>query len=285
MCGNTSIHDHTEYCLDAQLRFSSVFLCILQCFVLKLTSVKFALATSHKHTKPRVSILAGYESAGVSYVNGERVQSGNNANPYANANAPPMPANPVSNDGGYHRSSSSGGSLGYPPYPSNSGSSANGYPPPPQSNNQAGRQHDLGYPPYPTQNRMPVPGQPAAYPNYPQPAGYPQQYPPSNNYPQQYPGYQNYPYQNYPNQRGHNSNSIYRRNAASTGTVASVILVAISELFLSFVNRVVRWWSVTDEKLTSCFIYTSCTYMVLLWYYCIFSFLERKLFRRNESTK
>ncbi|KYN09594.1 hypothetical protein ALC57_18286 [Trachymyrmex cornetzi] len=137
----------------------------------------------------------GYESAGVSYVNGERINSGNNANPYANANAPPMPAIPPypSSDSEHHRSSS-GSNLGYPPYPSNTGTSGHGYPPYPQSTNQAGRQ-DLGYPPYPTQNRMPTPGQ-SAYPGYPQNSGYPQA--PVNS---QYPGYQNYPYQNYPNQQ------------------------------------------------------------------------------------
>ncbi|KYM81589.1 hypothetical protein ALC53_07976 [Atta colombica] len=139
----------------------------------------------------RKSTGFGYESAGVSYVNGQRVNSENNANPYANANAPPMPAVPSypSSDSEHHRSSS-GSNLGYPPYPSNTGTSGHGYP---QSTNQAGRQ-DLGYPPYPTQNRMPTPGQ-SAYPSYPQNSGYPQA--PVN---PQYPGYQNYPYQNYPNQ-------------------------------------------------------------------------------------
>jgi hypothetical protein len=168
-----------------------------------------------------MSILTGYESAGVSYVNGERV-SGNNANPYANANAPPAPAYPSGDNSEHHRSSV-GSNLGYPPYPSNTGSSANGYPPYPQSTNQAGRHQDLGYPPYPTQNRMPIPGQ-SAYPGYPQNTGYPQA--------PQHPGYQNYPYQNYPNQRG------YRRNAASVGTVASMILIGFSGLFL-FVA--IRW--------------------------------------------
>jgi len=172
----------------------------------------------------RKSTGLGYESAGVSYVNGERV-NGNNANPYANANAPPIPAYPSGDNSEHHRSSS-GSNLGYPPYPSNPGSSAHVYPPYPQSPNQAGHQ-DLGYPPYPTQNRMPVPGQPA-YPGYPQNAGYPQA---PGNYPQ-HPGYQNYPYQNYPNQRGYNSNSPYRRNAASVGAVASIILVGFSGLFL-----------------------------------------------------
>lgn len=178
-----------------------------------------------------MSVLTGYESAGVSYVNGERV-NGNNANPYANANAPPVPAHvPAypSSDNGEHRSSF-GSNLGYPPYPSNTGSSAHGYPPYPSSTNQAGRQQDLGYPPYPTQNRMPIPG---AYPSYPQNTGYPQA---PANYPQ-HPGYQN-PYQTSPNQRGYNSNSnsIYRRNA-SIGTVASMILVGFSELFLLVTTR------------------------------------------------
>ena len=179
-----------------------------------------------------MSILTGYESAGVSYVNGQRVNSENNANPYANANAPPMPAVPSypSSDSEHHRSSS-GSNLGYPPYPSNTGTSGHGYP---QSTNQAGRQ-DLGYPPYPTQNRMPTPGQ-SAYPSYPQNSGYPQA--PVN---PQYPGYQNYPYQNYPNQRGYNynSNSMYgRKNAASIEVVASMILVGFSGLFLLVM---IRW--------------------------------------------
>ncbi|EZA59236.1 hypothetical protein DMN91_007733 [Ooceraea biroi] len=186
----------------------------------------------------------GYESAGVSYVNGERT-SGNNANPYANANAPPAPANRA--EGGFHQSSSSSGSnSAYPPYPSNTGSS-NGYPPYPQSTNQASHTRDLGYPPYPTQNRMPMPGQ-SSYPGYPQSSGYPQ----NSGYPQQYPGHQghnpypNYPQQNYPgqnypnqNQRGYtySSNSLYRRNAASVGVIASMILVGFSELFVFMMTR------------------------------------------------
>lgn len=168
-----------------------------------------------------MSILAGYESAGISYVNGEQVNE-NNKNPYANANAPPVPINPGNNDG-YPRPSS-GSNSGYPPYPSNIGFSANGFPSHAPSNNQAGRQQDLGYPPYPTQNRMPVPGQ-SSYPGYPQFSGYPQA---PTNYPQQYPGHHNYA-----NQRGHNSNSIYRRNAASIAMIASKILIGFSGLFLS----------------------------------------------------
>ncbi|EFN68655.1 hypothetical protein EAG_14954 [Camponotus floridanus] len=188
----------------------------------------------------------GYESAGVSYVNGERV-SGNNANsngnPYANANAPPPePPYPSNVDHRDHHQSSYGSNLGYPPYPNNAGSSASGYPP---QTNQAGRHQDLGYPPYPTQNRMPMPGQPM-YPQqnagYPPQQNYPQQnagYPPQHNYPQQYPG-QNHPYQNYPNQpqRGYNHpNSIYRKNAASVGTIASMILVGFSGLFPFLLTR------------------------------------------------
>jgi len=192
-----------------------------------------------------VSIFSGYESAGVSYVNGERVVSGNNANPYANANAPPAPVNQTGGSNVYHQFSS--GSNSYPSYPSNTGSS-NGYPPYPQSTNQAGRHHDLGYPPYPTQNRMPMPGQ-SSYPSYPQ-SGYPQTH---ANYPQQYPGYQNnnpypnypqqnYPRQNYPNQNQHgyntySSNSIYRKNIASVGMIASMILVGFSELFVLMITR------------------------------------------------
>ncbi|KAL0122110.1 hypothetical protein PUN28_007111 [Cardiocondyla obscurior] len=172
----------------------------------------------------RKSTGLGYESAGVSYVNGERI-NGNNANPYANANAPPAPAYPPGDNNEHHRSSY-GSNLGYPPYPSNT----HGYPPYPQSNDQASRHQDSGYPPYPTHNRMPVPGQPG----YPQNPAYPQA---PGNYPQ-YPGYQNYPYQNYPNQRGYNTNSIYRRNAASTGAVASTILLGLSGLFLF---ATIRW--------------------------------------------
>jgi hypothetical protein len=62
-----------------------------------------------------MSIFSGYESAGVSYMNGERVVSGNNANPYANANAPPAPVNQTGDSNMYHQSSS--GSNSYPPYP------------------------------------------------------------------------------------------------------------------------------------------------------------------------
>lgn len=187
----------------------------------------------------RVGIFPGYESAGVTYVNGERVVSGNNANPYANANAPPPPP-PPANNGVYHQPSSSSGSNSYPPYPSNTGSS-NGYPPYPQSTNQAGRNQDSGYPPYPTLNRMPMPGQPS-YPNYPNPqSGYPQTH--SNN-PQQYPGYHgnsypnSYPPQNYPNQnqRGYGHRSRYG-SAASVGVVASVILIGFSELFVLMTTR------------------------------------------------
>lgn len=151
-------------------------------------------------------------------MNGEQV-NGNNKNPYANANAPPVPMDPGNND---RHHSSFGSDLGYPPYPSNTGSSAR-YPS--QSNNQADRQQDLGYPPYPTQNRMPVPGQP--YSGYPQFTGYPQR---PANYPQQYPGH------NYPNQRGYNQNSIYHKNAASIRMLASEILIGLSGLFLSVVT-------------------------------------------------
>lgn len=181
----------------------------------RVFALKFAQKNTHNTKQP--GILA--ESAGVSYVNGERVSGDNmkpNTNPYANANAPlPEPPYPSGDNSDHHRSSY-GNNLGYPPYPGSS--SGNGYPP--QSTNQAGRHHDLGYPPYPTQNRMPVPGQP---PMYPQNAGYP---------PQQYPGYQNYPYQNYPIQHGYNNhpNSINRRGNA-VGIIPSMILVGFSGLF------------------------------------------------------
>lgn len=176
----------------------------------------------------RKSTGIGYESAGVSYVNGERVNGGNNANPYANANAPPVPAYPSGDNSEHHRTF--GSNLGYPSYPSNTGSSAHGYPPYPQSTSQGGHHQDLGYPPYPTQNRMPTPGQ-SAYPGYPQNTGYPQA--------PQYPGYQNNPYQNYPNQRGYNykSTSNYRGNAASIDTVASIIVVGVSAFFLLIMVR------------------------------------------------
>lgn len=205
------------------------------------TTLKFMRVSYKKRITVRVDttssegvhLCAGYESAGVSYVNGERTASGNNANPYANANAPPAPADPA---GGYHRTS--GSNLGYPPYPSNTGSSgSSGYPSYPQSTNQAGHHRDLGYPPYPTQNRMPMPGQ-QPYPGYPQaPAGYPAA---PANYPQQYPGYQNQPgYQNYPNQHqnqqrgyGYNTNSGYRRNSAATNAFTSTILVGLTGLLL-----------------------------------------------------
>lgn len=204
----------------------------------RVIALKFAPIYTKKKkictTRSNTGILAGYTSAGVSYVNvnGERVSESNvkpnenpTVNPYANANAPPVPPYPSGNNNGDHHRTSYGSNLGYPPYP---GSSANGYPP--QSTNQAGRQPDLGYPPYPTQNRMPVPGQPV----YPQNSGYP----PPGNYPQQYPGYQNnYPYQNYPNQqRGYSNqpNSIYRKGAAS-GIIASMILVGFSGLIHFFV--------------------------------------------------
>ncbi|OAD62576.1 hypothetical protein WN48_06954 [Eufriesea mexicana] len=167
----------------------------------------------------------GYESAGVSVVNGYRTStndkldktsnSASNANPYANANAPPPePADPAE---GHHVNS--GKTWGVPAYPSNS-SGISGYPPsvgksvpnsgypPYPSTNQENRQQNLGYPPYPTQNRMPVPGQPAypaqsgQYPAYP---GYPTQ----PGYPQQYPGYQNYPYGNNRNQNRMLHNNAY----------------------------------------------------------------------------
>lgn len=171
-----------------------------------------------------------------------------NVNPYANANAPPVPPYPSGDNGDHHRASY-GSNLGYPPYP---GSSANGYPS--QSTNQAGRQPDLGYPPYPTQNRMPVPGQPI----YPQNSGYP----PPGNYPQQYPGYQNnYPYQNYPNQqRGYSNhpNSIYRKGAAP-GIIASMILVGFSGLIHFFV--VTPWWFIIS-------IESLCRVLFVSYYCC-----------------
>ena len=76
------------------------------------------------------STAVGYDSAGVSYVNGQRTNnnenhdqtsnSASNSNPYANANAPPAPADPA---GGYHQVNS-GSNLGYPAYPSNSASNS-----------------------------------------------------------------------------------------------------------------------------------------------------------------
>ncbi|KAK1130108.1 hypothetical protein K0M31_019792 [Melipona bicolor] len=206
------------------------------------------------------STAIGYESAGVSSVNGQPINGGesrdkssnsaSNSNPYANANAPPAPVEPV---GGYHQVNS-GGNLGYPAYPSNSGSnrggSNGGYPPYP-STNQGNRQQDLGYPPYPTHTRMPMPGQ-ANYPPYPgQPGGQPsypysgQQpgYPaPPPGYPQQHPGNQNYPYGNYPyanpnqNRMYHNNvYSGYRRNNAVAQS--PFLIVVLASLAVAFKNR------------------------------------------------
>ncbi|KAK2578753.1 hypothetical protein KPH14_012279 [Odynerus spinipes] len=170
----------------------------------------------------------GFESAGVDIVNGQRVSSSDtnkhvntNTNPYANANAPPLPADPISNAGGSHQANF-GNNLGHFASPGNPGTSNNnnGYPPYPSTNQGSHpRTDNLGYPPYPTQNRMPQPGQPGqpghgyGYPPYSGQSGYPQmeypqQYPNGQRYPVgQYPGYQNYPNQNrvYP----YNSNSIY----------------------------------------------------------------------------
>lgn len=110
-----------------------------------------------------------FESAGVSSVNGHRVNGNNdhNVNPYANANAPPSehtgnnyypPQPPPSSS-----SNSGGNNLGYSPFPS----SNNGYPQRPPTHSET----DLGYPPYPTQNRQPVqpvyPPSPNNYPPYP----------------------------------------------------------------------------------------------------------------------
>ncbi|CAK9816956.1 hypothetical protein ANTQUA_LOCUS9177 [Anthophora quadrimaculata] len=174
----------------------------------------------------------GYESAGVSYVNGQRTNTdekhdktsntASNSNPYANANAPPAPPDPV---GGYQVNS--GGNLGYPAYPSSNSrpnsNSNSGYPPYPSSNQGNRQQQDLGYPPYPTHNRMPVPGYPGQsnYPPYPGQPGYPA--PPA--YPQQYPGYQNHP-----NVYG------YRRNSAFMQS-PSLMIIYLSIFIIAFVNR------------------------------------------------
>ncbi|PBC29347.1 hypothetical protein APICC_03350 [Apis cerana cerana] len=201
------------------------------------------------------SAVNGFESAGVSYVNGQRVNtdekhldkttasnSASNSNPYANANAPPAPAEPA---GGYRHQVNSATNLGYPPYPSSDTGSKSGYPsypggntgsnngyPPYPSPNQGNRQQDLGYPPYPTHNKMPMPGQ-SNYPSYPGQPGhsnypvYPGQQPGYPGYPQQLPGHQNYPYPNYPNQNRMYHNNVYsgyRRNSAIVHSPCSVIV-------------------------------------------------------------
>ena len=196
------------------------------------------------------STAIGYDSAGVSYVNGQRTNtddnhdksnsnSASNSNPYANANAPVAPPDPT---GGYRQvnsgnnlgyPSNSGSNTGYPAYPSNSGSNS-GYPPYP-SPNHGNRQQDLGYPPYPTNNRMPMPGYPGqpSYPAYPGQVGYPA--PPG--YPQQYPGYSNYPYSNTQNRMHHNTAYPgYRRNNGIVQS-SSIMMICLMSLVIILVNR------------------------------------------------
>lgn len=193
--------------------------------------------------------------------------SASNSNPYANANAPPAPAEPA---GGYRHQVNSATNLGYPPYPSSDtersksggypsypAGSSNGYPPYP-SPNQGNRQQDLGYPPYPTHNKMPMPGQ-SNYPTYPGQPGhsnypvYPGQQPGYPGYPQQLPGHQNYPYPNYPNQNRMYHNNVYsgyRRNSAIVHSSPCFVIVCFTGLIVAFVNR--SWSSrrmVVDDTL------------------------------------
>lgn len=227
-----------------------------------------------KIRRRRGRIFSGFESAGVSYVNGQRVNSdekqldkttasnsASNSNPYANANAPP--AEPA---GGYRHQVNSATNLGYPPYPSSDTGSKNGYPsypggntgsnngyPPYPSPNQGNRQQDLGYPPYPTHNKMPMPGQ-SNYPSYPGQPGhsnypvYPGQQPGGyQGYPQQLPpGHQNYPYPNYPNQNRMYHNNVYsgyRRNSAIVQSPCNLVIVYLASLLVvvAFANN--RSWS------------------------------------------
>ncbi|XP_046735648.1 adhesive plaque matrix protein-like isoform X4 [Diprion similis] len=215
-----------------------------------------------------VSTLAGqgYDSAGVSIVNGQPSQTNNrhdpppvvspNANPsypqnpYSNANAPPIPPP------GQNYPVNSATNLGYPPDPpsnrpaSGSGSTNLGYPAYPSNSGSSTGNTNLGYPPYPTVNRMPNPGQTNyPQPNYPQPnypqsnypqsnypqsnypqSNYPSGYPQPGNYPvQQYPGHQNYPTST--QNRGYNSfnsNTGYRRKSGCSIASPTVSLVLVS---------------------------------------------------------
>lgn len=189
----------------------------------------------------------GYDSAGVSSVNGHRASNSENngpdrvstnTNPYANANAPPV------EEPGRNYPVSSGTNLGYPPYPSsNNGNSGSGYPPYPSnpgSGSAPSSGTNLGYPPYPTQNRMPMPGQVGVYQQPPPQAG---GYHPGNSasgypsYPtnQQYPGHSNYPYQT----RNYNSNAHYPRikNSATRTNVAGATSVGLAWLVLAIVTK------------------------------------------------
>ncbi|KAF7992081.1 hypothetical protein HCN44_001406 [Aphidius gifuensis] len=128
---------------------------------------KYCKTVDGQPTCADTSSQLDFESAGVSSVNGHRVNGNNddhNVNPYGNANAPPSehtgnnyypPQQPPPS------SNSGGNNLGYPPFPSN------GYPQKPPTRSET----DLGYPPYPTQNRQPVqpvyPPSPNNYPPYP----------------------------------------------------------------------------------------------------------------------
>ncbi|XP_043283430.1 myb-like protein A isoform X4 [Venturia canescens] len=187
--------------------------------------------------------ISGYDSAGVSVVNGHRTPTDSNnnnnnnhgyaptnVNPYANANAPPSVDEPGRNP------VSSSTNYGYPPYPSSSNSNNNNgrvasYPPASSGTN-------LGYPPYPTQNRMPMPGQIGVYqqPPPPQAGGF---YPGSHasGYPgnQPYPSHSNYPYQT----RNYNSNAHYPRyrGASAKSTCAQLCHVLLATLSLAIATR------------------------------------------------
>ena len=193
----------------------------------------------------------GYDSAGVSSVNGHRTpnnennnhnHASTNTNPYANANAPPV------EEPGRNYPVSSGTNLGYPPYPSTNNNNNNGYsgaghpgyPPVAGSGSSSGT--NLGYPPYPTQNRMPMPGQTGIYPP-PQSGGY---YPGNSasgypSYPtnQQYPGHSNYPYQT----RNYNSNAHYPRirNSATRSVMARATSIGFVGFALMIVTKYLSW--------------------------------------------
>uniref|UniRef100_A0A0C9RG44 GRINA_2 protein n=1 Tax=Fopius arisanus TaxID=64838 RepID=A0A0C9RG44_9HYME len=193
----------------------------LSCTTLVCPSGQYCKSIDGHATCVNTNSNIGYESAGVSSINGQPTNadqshgsSSSNYNPYSNANAPPDP----SHDSNYHTVNSANNN-GYPQYPSTSGNSGYaGYPRPPSSGS------NLGYPPYPTQNRMPQPGvyQSGQYPagNYP---GY------HNN---QQPGHQ---YPNYPfNQNPYMTHSRRYNGAASQSP--EILSLCFVSLLLVTVN-------------------------------------------------
>lgn len=248
--------------------------------------------------------------------------SASNSNPYANANAPPAPAEPA---GGYRHQVNSATNLGYPPYPSSDTGSKSGYPsypggntgsnngyPPYPSPNQGNRQQDLGYPPYPTHNKMPMPGQ-SNYPSYPGQPGhsnypvYPGQQPGYPGYPQQLPGHQNYPYPNYPNQNRMYHNNVYsgyRRNSAIMHSPCSVI-VYLAGLVIALANRSwsskwmddtvvivdsgdrrifsIVWWFVDNLKIFGAWKIINCIINVYFWGFSLFFFLIISLIKHVKG--